>query len=130
MSLSLLRTTVLVAVMLAPGMPFAADYADAQLALYRQQGADQPQPARGRQLWYSTTGQRGCTTCHGDDPASRGEHATTGKTIEPMAPSVNPARYQDARKIEKWFLRNCKWTFGRECSAQEKADILTWLAGQ
>jgi hypothetical protein len=47
--------------------------------------------------------------------------------IKPMAPSVNPGRYQDGKKIEKWFLRNCKWTFGRECTVQEKTDTLSWL---
>ena len=43
-----------------------------------------------------------------------------------MAPSVNPKRFTDLKKVEKWFRRNCKWTWGRECNAQEKADILQW----
>ncbi|HCS12500.1 MAG TPA: hypothetical protein DIW28_01710, partial [Zetaproteobacteria bacterium] len=44
------------------------------------------------------------------------------KRIEPMAPSVNPERLTDPAKIEKWFGRNCEWTIGRDCTAQEKAD--------
>jgi len=76
------------------------------------------------------TGERGCVSCHGENPTASGTHVKTGKSIEPMAPSVNPARFRSAKKIDKWFLRNCKWTYGRECSTQEKADILTWLAGQ
>lgn len=44
-----------------------------------------------------------------------------------MKPAVNPERLVDAKKIEKWFLRNCKWTFGRECTAQEKGDFLTFI---
>jgi len=47
-----------------------------------------------------------------------------------MALSVSPGRYQDGNKIEKWLLRNCKWTLGRQCSLQEKADLLTWLSSQ
>jgi len=47
-----------------------------------------------------------------------------------MAVSVNPERYRNEKKIRKWLLRNCKWTFARECSAQEKSDILTWLIQQ
>ena len=97
---------------------------------YRQQGVEQTDAERGRKLWYATKDERSCASCHGETPADAGKHVKTGKTIEPMAPSANPERYRSAKKIEKWFLRNCKWTFGRECSTQEKADILTWLAGQ
>ena len=67
-------------------------------------------------------GERSCTTCHGTDQAKPGRHQRTGKVIESMAPSVNPQRLTDVAKIEKWFVRNCKWTLGRECSAQEKGD--------
>ncbi len=51
----------------------------------------------------------------------------TGKVIKPMAASKNPERFQDSKKVEKWFLRNCKWTFGRQCTVQEKIDTLSWL---
>ena len=101
-----------------------------QLSTYRQQGIEQVDAERGRQLWYASVNQRSCTSCHGEKPTNVGKHVKTGKSIESMAPSINPARYESAKKIEKWFLRNCKWTLGRECSLQEKADILTWLASQ
>ena len=121
-------------VLLAVAIVFAGATAAAEpiehLDAYRQQGIDNVDAQRGRELWYSTNAERGCTSCHGETPALAGKHVTTGKAIEPMAPSLNPQRYQSAKQIEKWFLRNCKWTFGRECSTQEKADILTWLAGQ
>ena len=100
------------------------------LQTYRQQGIDQFDAQNGQQLWNSTVNERSCTSCHGDNPDNAGKHVKTGKIIQPMALSVNGERYQDAKKIEKWFLRNCKWTFGRECSTQEKADILSWLANQ
>ena len=47
-----------------------------------------------------------------------------------MARSVNPERLTEVKKLNKWFLRNCKWTYGRECTAQEKGDILVWLSDQ
>jgi hypothetical protein len=97
---------------------------------YRQHGVVQSDPQRGEKLWFSSENNRSCTSCHGNDPGSNGKHIKTGKLIHPMALSVNPVRYQTGKKIEKWFLRNCKWTFGRECNAQEKADILAWLASQ
>jgi hypothetical protein len=58
-----------------------------------------------------------------------GKHAKTGKAIEPMAPSVNPKRLSDEKQIRKWFSRNCKWTLGRECTAQEQGDVLLYLQG-
>ena len=103
---------------------------DSQLQLYQQQGASIADPDRGEQLWRSKPGERSCTSCHGASPAQAGKHQKTGKAIQPMAVSVNPDRYKDAKKIKKWFLRNCKWTFARECSAQEKTDILSWLIQQ
>ena len=116
--------------LVAAGAAVAGQGAIEHLQTYRQQGVEHADPERGRQLWFSTHNGRGCTSCHGEDLTTAGRHAKTGKTIEPMAPSVNPARYTSGKTIEKWFLRNCKWTFARECSAQEKADILSWLSNR
>jgi len=86
---------------------------------------------RGKVLWnqeFSTSNQtRSCATCHTSDPAKAGKHARTGKSIKPMAPSINPERLSDQVNVEKWFMRNCKWTMGRECSDQEKGDVLEFL---
>lgn len=73
---------------------------------------------------------RSCATCHGQDLTQSGRHAKTGKVIEPLAPSVNPTRLTDPAKIEKWLLRNCKWTLGRECTATEKADFVAYIKTQ
>lgn len=85
---------------------------------------------RGRQTWYREVGGRSCVSCHTDSVYTPGRHQRTGKVIEPMAPSVNAERLTQRKKIDKWFLRNCKWTYGRECTAQEKGDILLWLSEQ
>ncbi len=101
---------------------------------YRTSGAGPFNAAAGKQLWFDSNDHageaRGCTRCHGDTPKAAGRHASTGKPIEPMAPSMTPARLTDAAKVEKWFKRNCNWTLGRECSAQEKGDVLEFLRGQ
>ena len=123
---ALLLLAMLFAVSAVNANPTLIPHLDA----YKQQGIDQFNAGEGGQLWNASVNERGCTNCHGDNPVKAGEHVKTGKSIEPMAVSVNPGRYQSAKKIEKWFLRNCKWTFGRECSLQEKADILAWLASQ
>ena len=92
----------------------------------RAGGAASPQ--RGQQLWQAKDPKgRSCTACHGLDLRVPGKHERTGKAIAPMAPSVNPERYTDGRKVAKWFKRNCKWTLGRECTSQEQADLLGWL---
>lgn len=84
----------------------------------------------GEKTWHQNVEGRSCTSCHTNSLDSTGRHEKTGKLIEPMARSVNPDRLTDAKKMRKWFLRNCKWTYGRECTAQEKGDILFWLIGQ
>ena len=47
--------------------------------------------------------------------------------IQPLAPGVNPQRFTDVAQVEKWFKRNCGDVLKRECTAQEKGDILAWL---
>lgn len=70
-----------------------------------------------------------CTSCHGKDPRAVGQ-ALTGKRIEPMALSLAPTRYADPAKVEKWFKRNCQEVIGRECTAQEKGDWLTFVSSR
>jgi mono/diheme cytochrome c family protein len=93
-------------------------------------------PAAGKAAWNAEHAQtdgspaRSCATCHGQDLTQAGRHAKTGKVIEPMAPSVNLQRLTDPEKIEKWLARNCKWTFERECSTNEKADFISYIKTQ
>ncbi len=72
-------------------------------------------------------GDWSCASCHTEDPLARGRHATTGKTIAPLAPGANAERFTDAARVEKWFRRNCNDVLGRPCSAQEKGDVLEYL---
>lgn len=70
-----------------------------------------------------------CTTCHGASPMMSGM-TRAGKPIEPMAVSVTPERFTDLKKVQKWFRRNCKSVLGRECTAQEKTDFLTFMSSR
>ena len=63
-----------------------------------------------------------CTSCHTDNPAQPGQHASTGKTIAPLAPAANSERFVRADKVDKWFKRNCNDVLERACSPAEKAD--------
>ena len=71
--------------------------------------------------------RRPCTTCHTGNLTGPGK-TRAGKVIEPMAVSANPQRFTDPAKVEKWFGRNCRSVLGRECSAKEKGDVITWLS--
>jgi hypothetical protein len=83
---------------------------------------------RGHQFFTIRHGREwSCSSCHGEVPVKTGKHASTGKTIAPMAPAFNPDRFTDEAKVEKWFRRNCNDVVGRECTPTEKADVLTWL---
>jgi Domain of unknown function (DUF1924) len=70
-----------------------------------------------------------CTTCHTTDPRKTGQ-TRAGKDIDPMATSANPKRYTDQAKTEKWFGRNCRNVLGRECTATEKGDFITFMLSQ
>ena len=133
MSRHIVITAMLLGLQLPVSLVYAAPAIDSVLQSYRQQGITQFDPAAGKQLWQRKftnrkDGQsRSCARCHTADPRRVGHHLKTGKAIEAMAPSVNPARLSDTKKIRKWLGRNCKWTLGRECSAQEQGDILLYL---
>src|SRR5664279_3245554 len=113
-----------------------ADAVEDLLKQYTAQGAGNFSAAAGEQFWDhpvtdEKTGEiRRCSLCHTTDLRRTGKHATTGKAIEPMAPSVNPKRLTDAKDIEKWLTRNCKWTLGRECTPQEKGNVLVMIKGR
>ena len=68
-----------------------------------------------------------CTTCHTKDPKATGQ-SRAGKEIKPMAVSKTPDRFTDPEKIAKWFLRNCISVLGRECTAAEKGDFITYMS--
>ncbi len=67
-----------------------------------------------------------CTTCHTSNLKKSGK-TRVGKAIDPMALSVNPERLTDAAFTAKWFRRNCNSVLGRECTAQEKVDVIAYL---
>jgi len=114
-------------------LPACADPVGELLQQYRAQGASNFTAAAGSELWEKpfqdpkSAEPRRCSTCHSADLKRVGKHATTGKAIEPLAPSVNRERLTDRAKIEKWLSRNCKWTMGRECTPQEKGDVLVMI---
>ena len=93
-----------------------------------------PSAERGRQFYLQrhavTDKQPGCFSCHSDNPLASGQHVSTSKSIEPLAPVAGSERFTRSAKSEKWFRRNCKEVLGRECSAAEKADLLRFLMAE
>lgn len=86
---------------------------------------------RGRQFFTTAHGRDwSCASCHSANPAAAGKHATTGKSITALAPAANAERFTSLAKVDKWFKRNCNDVAGRDCSAQEKGDVLAWLLAQ
>jgi hypothetical protein len=124
-----LRSLYVCGIVAAAGIPAAYAEAPAQILNgYAVQSGTAPVPSRGQQFFTTRHGREwACATCHGATPTGKGQHAATGKTIAPLAPAFNPERFTDAAKTEKWFRRNCGDVVGRECTASEKADILSWL---
>ncbi len=122
--------------LLAVPLASQASVVDEQLVSYQASGVGPFSAQKGEQLWQQEVVNekdgrtRSCTTCHGNDLRSTGKHAKTGKTIKPLSPAVNAKSLSSAKKIRKWFKRNCKWTWGRECTPQEKGDLLSFIRKQ
>jgi len=112
---------------LGAGAALAATPTDL-LAGYAAQAGAAASPVRGQQLFTTRQGREwSCSTCHGATPTQPGKHASTAQAIGALAPAANAERFTDPAKAEKWFRRNCNDVIGRECSAGEKADVLSWL---
>ena len=83
---------------------------------------------RGEQFFNAKHGKEwSCASCHENPPNHDTKHIVTGKVIKPLSPNSNPERFTDQAKVEKWFKRNCNDVLARECTTQEKADVLSWL---
>jgi hypothetical protein len=124
------RTLVLTLALGTTGFAAAAP-GDDLLATWKGQGAGPFSATAGEKFWtakHQTEGEtRSCTTCHGTDLTQTGKHVKTGKPIDPLAVSANPKSLTDPAKVEKWLKRNCTWTLGRECTPQEKGDVLSYI---
>lgn len=110
---------------------YAADTsAVAQLQHWSVQAGTPGQAARGQTFFNAKHGgEWSCASCHGTPPTQQGKHASTGKSISPLAPAFNPKAFTETAKVDKWFRRNCKDVLQRECTAVEKADVLAYLVG-
>lgn len=115
------------------------------MAKYTAEGGSNFNAEAGKKMWSKAipfTDRKGvvqndrtCAKCHTADVTKPGKHQKTGKVLAAMAPSVpfvaaeegDEPRFSEAKKIRKWFKRNCKWTYDRECTAQEKGDFLMYL---
>lgn len=123
---------ILLTFFIISGDALATPASDALLAKYKSEGAVNFDAERGQKEWFKEVKLenaeiQSCTSCHTKDLSQSGKHKKTQKLIEPMFASVNPDRYMDEKKIEKWFKRNCNDTWGRECTAQEKGNFLKFL---
>jgi Domain of unknown function (DUF1924) len=122
-----LATTLALALLPATG--HSADTSAAQQLTQWSAQAGRPGVAAAGQAFFTTRhgGEWSCSSCHGAPPTQQGKHASTGKSIAPLAPAFNPQAFTDNAKVEKWFRRNCNDVLKRECNAGEKADVLAYL---
>lgn len=68
-----------------------------------------------------------CSGCHTEDPRKTGKHLDTKKPIKPLAPSTNPKRFTDHKKVEKNFVEHCHDLFDRDCTAVEKGGFVAYM---
>lgn len=126
-----MKKLITTAVAIAIGTVVWADTPASILKSYEAEAGAAGSVARGQDLFMSNhTGGKpdtpSCTTCHTTNLKASGQ-TRVGKPIDPMAVSANPERLTDAAFNAKWLRRNCNSVLGRECDAQEKADIIAYL---
>ena len=100
------------------------------LADYSAQAGSAPSPERGKKLFTTNFGKAlglSCASCHDGNPLKAGRDDITEKPIAPLAPAANSARFTDKAKVDLKFKMNCRDVVGRDCTAAEKADVLSWL---
>ncbi|MEZ5659435.1 MAG: DUF1924 domain-containing protein [Burkholderiaceae bacterium] len=103
---------------------------EAQLRRWEAAAGSAGDAGRGQQFFTERHGREwACASCHHAPPTTEGRHQSTGKRIDPLAPAINPDALTSERRADKWFRRNCRDVLDRECSAQEKADVIAWLIG-
>ncbi|MEY4481474.1 MAG: Cytochrome c-type protein precursor [Pseudomonadota bacterium] len=121
------RAMILLSLGLAMPVTWALDAQGFQKQ-YSDEAKQSASSARGEKFFTSKHGKEwSCATCHNAPPTSDGKHASTDKTIAPLAPSYNAKRFTDEAKVSKWFKRNCNDVLARECSPLEKADVMAYL---
>ena len=124
----------MISMALGSGLASAADTPASLMAHYAAQAGVSPHSLSAERgaLFYraehpgAAGTQVSCASCHTANPKQPGR-TRIGKRIEPLAPTTNPERFTDPAKVEKWFRRNCMDVLKRECSAQEKGDLIAWL---
>jgi mono/diheme cytochrome c family protein len=90
-----------------------------------------PSFVAGKQFYnrkFNTNGHEvACASCHTQNPANTGKNIVTSKPIKPLSPVVNPNRFTDIAKVEDNFIDHCNDIIGADCSAEEKANFITYL---
>lgn len=116
--------------LLTVALPSFAATPNELLAEYTAKAGAPAVPERGEKLFTTNFGKDlgfSCSSCHGAVPVTAGKDLVAEKTIAPLAPAANAKRFTDRARVEFMFKMNCKDVVGRECTAGEKADLISWL---
>lgn len=80
-----------------------------------------------RKIKLSNGKETACASCHTANPADKGKHIVTKKSIKPLSPTVNAQRFADFDKVEAKFTQHCNDIIGSDCTAAEKASYITYV---
>jgi hypothetical protein len=90
-----------------------------------------PSVEDGKAFYNRKVGVKGkevsCSSCHTANPADVGKDIVTNKPIKPLSPVTNPKRFSDLDKVEAKFVEHCNDITGSDCTAQDKANYITYL---
>lgn len=125
----------LFAVFFFMGQPLIAEDVKSTLLHYQNEFKNEfgkqlnPDESKGKLLYFTESEIKkgtSCTTCHTQSPLQSGK-TRANKVIDPLSPNVNNKRFTDLKKTEKWFRRNCQDILGRDCTAEEKINFITYV---
>lgn len=68
-----------------------------------------------------------CASCHTINPADSGKNIITSKKIPPLSPAIYSKRFSNLDKVEDQFTQHCNDILGNDCTAEQKADFITYL---
>jgi hypothetical protein len=112
-----------------------SDYYSTLLNYFEKESGQKLDAESGKKLFEKQVNKNGeirsCVDCHNIDIKKYGKEkklfGLLTKIIPPMAVSTNSKAFLDFSQTNRLFDKDCKYVFGRLCTAKEKGDMIYYF---